>query len=360
MNIFKQRKDNKRDILTSGSKRSIIKEDSELWVFGLWKLLCEQLRTISRVFTGKLRSFTSTSRLNGKEKIMNVLKVLVASAIIAILAACGGGGGGSAPAAVVVVPPVVPVAAFACWNGTTAANKDACPVVTAPAVTLNAVSNPVITFATGATSTGGTLTGTAGATTLIYVVQPSGSVLQTSGSKAYLTMYTYNLTVNYSNGPSQTIAGTYTTGASPIVAAAVGVKLFVPKVIPFETGTTVNPVISGPTWNTADTSGIIQSYDTGIILTGSASVLPKALVGKFFIEPQGGNVCITLVYKDTNTSIYSDPHIYGGCKSTAFDWVVGTIDGYIRHYTATGVCEKETWDISVVPPTFKVTNVTCP
>ena len=304
------------------------------------------------------KSFDISKKMSGR------FAATLATVLVAItLVACGGGGGSPAvtpDTPVVITPPVVvtpPVASFTCWNTTKAASKDACPVVTAPTVTLNSVSDPVVTFASGAVSTGGTLTGNAGAITLVYGVQPSGSVLQSSGSKAYTTMYTYSLVVNYSNGPSQTVTGAYTTGASPSVVAAIGVDQLSPKVLPFESGTTVDPIIGSATWATADTTGVIQTFDTGMIITGLPSVRAVALVGKFFISPVTGAVCTTLVYKDTGLSIYADPRTYGGCKSTPFDRVRGTADGYIRHYPSVSICEKITWDIPTA--NFKAENITC-
>ena len=253
------------------------------------------------------------------------------------LVACGGGGGG----ATTVVPPAT--VTITCWNRTTAATASACPVVTAPTVALSSASDPVITFATGAASTGGTLTATVGAITLIYGIQPSGATIQGSGLKSYATTYTYSATLNYSNGPSQTVTGTYTTGASPATSAAYGVKLFNPMKPPFESDTTNNPGIGGATWVTADTSGLIQTFETGMIITGIVGISPFALQGKFFIEPVGNAVCAALVYKNTGLNVNANPVAYTDCLSVPFDWVVGTAEGFVMHYPSTGLCERKRW-----------------
>jgi hypothetical protein len=235
-----------------------------------------------------------------------------------------------------------------------ATNKDTCPIVTAPTVTLNSANLPVITFAPGATATGGTLTAAAGASTVVYTVQPNGTVILVSGTQSFSALYTYTLTVNYSNGPSQTVAGTYTTGTAPVVVTPIGVYLFNPAILPFEPGTTVSPAIGSATWNATNP----PTFETGMIITGLSNVTPKALLGKFFISPSSGAVCTTLVYKDTGLSIYTDPRTYGGCKSVPFDRVMGTPDGYIMYYPSIGRCEKVTWSIATV--SFKSEEVICP
>ena len=256
------------------------------------------------------------------------------------------------------VPPPA-AATVSCWNNTVAATVSACPLVNpAPTVALNSANLPVITIAPGATVTGGTLTATAGAISATYTAQPSGVATFASGTLAYATMYTYSLVLNYSNGPSQTLAGTYTTGANPAVIAAIGTKLFNPKMIPFESSTTFSPRIGGPTWMASESAGFIQSFDTGMIFTGLPNVTAKALVGKFFIEPQLSSVCTTLVYKDTGLTVYTDPRFYGGCKTVAFDWVVGTSDGYIMHFPSINKCFKDFFDATA--GIGKEEEVVCP
>ncbi len=139
----------------------------------------------------------------------------------------------------------------------------------------------------------------------------------------------------------------------PTSVAAIDAKTSGPKALPIDGQ--LNPTIGGNIWQQATKVGTIKYADTGMILTGFSS---RPMFLAYFIEPLGKNVCTTLVYKDDGSSIYPNPLTYGGCKTDAFDWIVGTADGFIAHFPTIGRCQKESWNVS--SQRFDATEVICP
>jgi hypothetical protein len=308
----------------------------------------------------------------GKSGQSNPALTLLTFILATTLAACGGSSGGSAltpPVIPPVVPPVV-IPPVVTPTGQVTAVTD-CTVADGADTCLGTLSFSTTSAVTPSLKLGNTVVSTSKVATNLSVTVGLGSFPLTlsdgtkvlDGSKSITGACGTKSRVATPSGLCQPIVCTlplvWQDGVKACVAP-LDVDLIDPKEAPYETGTLVNPMIGGDAWNAGVKSGAIQFFKTGMIITGSTVVLPKPLVGAFFIEPQGKAVCTALLYEENGLNISANPRTYGGCISEPLDRVRGTNDGYIVHAPVTQRCFKYSWNTAVSPPQGKAEQIVCP
>jgi predicted lipoprotein with Yx(FWY)xxD motif len=279
-----------------------------------------------------------TNQRNFHGQILAVLATVLTALVIT---ACGGGGGSSGT---ITTPATGAVTkAVSC---TIQANAASCGA--SVEYTTSGASAPklVVGTTTMATSASGSLSVTIGNVTVPVTLYDNATVLDSSKS----------VTGTCASGTSWNGSACAPVVASwwpPTTVKELNQWASNPKAPPLENN--YSPAVGGAVWQQAVKDGTIQFLKTGMKLIGFSS---EDLYVAFFIDPFLNNVCTTLVYKSNGSSVYSNPLTYGGCKTSPFDKLMGTGDGFIMHASVTGKCYKETWIAS--SQSFQESEVACP
>lgn len=169
------------------------------------------------------------------------------------------------------------------------------------------------------------------------------------------TAYTVNASGTDLAGNSGTATGTVTTTACatsswwpPATVASVGQKVSGTNVL---SGT--NVMIGDTTWQAAVKNGTVKFADTGAVMTGF-DVRPIA----WAVHQYSGSWCAIAVHKDDGSSVGVWTSAGSTCNTEAFDYVIGTQAGLIRHFSGRNQCFELRWNQSAL--TFTDTQISCP
>lgn len=125
------------------------------------------------------------------------------------------------------------------------------------------------------------------------------------------------------------------------------------KVMGFHELSGFSTTIGDAAWQRAVQDGTIKVVDTGALMAGFSN-LPIA----WTVFTRGTSFCTTPVYKSNSGIIGNLARPGSMCNSEAFDWVMGTKDGIIRHFVNRNECFEIRWDMSLA--TFNDFRVQCP
>lgn len=282
---------------------------------------------------------------------MKTLKMLIFSALVAVLTGCGGGGGGSTPASTpgpVTPAPTVTLSWVSPADGVTGVADDLNSVVFALAVT-NATASDAskLTFLCNSKS----------------VAFVPGSALTVDG-KSMVVSVSPKAGANLAGETCTISGGIVTTGPGGTVTTVVNTSFT------FAVAVVVAPTCVAPqSWNANTKScgypgglwvesskqlptGCVDSTQqcfkdvakvvtSGIVLTG----LNSRPVEFAFYQNVGPLWRELLIYADDGTVVDIVGNMVAGGSSAEIDKVMGTPTGLIVHQKATGICAEATWDV---------------
>ncbi len=270
---------------------------------------------------------------------------LVASILlVATLAACGGGGGGSTAPTPTPIDSTRPVLMLA--------TSSPASVTTTIVVTSNedlGGANLFVTVKNG--------TSTIAGTTNLNTDNRGMTWTSTGGALICNTVYSISasaadLTGNVGTLPTTTVTtlGCSTASWWPTTVHPIGEKVFGMNAIPAEV-----QFFGDTTWQKVVKNGTVKFLSSGTMMTEWST---RPVVWALYTIPQYGLWCARPVFQDDGGVADNLSITAGNCNTEPVDWVMGSPNGIIRHFTNRNECYEYTWNSTRLG--FDSPQVVCP